>query len=55
MIYFHIFQLRNWFIFCFLLYVVIIHLLQQEEGVGIYCKLNTDLIELTQAQILFSA
>ena len=38
-IYIHIFQLRSGFIFWLLLYVVIIHLLQRDEGVGIYCKL----------------
>ena len=36
------FWVRTWFIFCFLLYVVTIHLLQRGEGVGIYCPLNPD-------------
>ena len=43
----------TWFIFCFLLHVVIIHLLQRWEGVGIYYPLIPDWIESTQEQILF--
>ena len=45
------FQLRTWFIFCFFLYVVIIHLIWRGECVGIYCKLIPDWIESTQAWI----
>ena len=51
---FSYFQLRTWFIYFFLSYVVIIHLLKRREGVVIYCKVITNLIELTRAQILFT-
>ena len=44
-------QLRTWFIFCFFPYVVIINLLQREEGVGIHCKLMPDWIESNQARL----
>ena len=47
------FKLRTWFIFCFLSYVVIIHLLWRGEGVGIYCKFIPDWIESTLAWISF--
>ena len=33
--------------------MVIIHLLQKGEGLGIYCPLIHDWIELNQAQMLF--
>ena len=48
-------RLRIWFIFCFFLYVVIIHLLWRDEGVKIYCKLIPYWIESTRGQILFPA
>ena len=47
------FQIRNWFIFCVFLYVIIIHLLLRGEGVGIYCKLIPDWIESIWAWISF--
>ena len=44
-------KLRTCFIFCFFLFVVIIHLLQKGEGVGIYCNLIPDWIKSTQARL----
>ena len=49
------FQLRTCFIFCFFSYVVIIHLLQIGEGVGIYCKLIHDWFKLPRVRLLFFA
>ena len=42
-------QLRTWFVFCFLSYVVIIHLLRRGGGVGIYCKFIPNWIESNRA------
>ena len=39
--------------FLFFLYVAIVHLLQRQEGVGIYCKLVPDWIESIPDRILF--
>ena len=50
---FSYFRLHTCIIFCFFLWVVIFHLLRREEGVGIYCKLILNWIELTRARILF--
>ena len=49
----HISRVRTWFIHFFFWYVVSIHLIRIGEGVGIYCPLITNWIELTKAQILF--
>ena len=49
----HFYRVRTWFIFCFFLYMIVIHLLRRGQGVGIYCPLITNLIKSTQAQILF--
>ena len=51
---FHIFWLCTWLIFCFFLYVAIVHLLKIWEGVVIYCNLIPYLIESTLAIILFT-
>ena len=40
--------------YIFFSYVSIVHLLWRREGVGIYCKLIHDWIELTRARIFFS-
>ena len=50
---FSYFWLCTWFIYFFLSCVVIVHLLQIQEGAGIYCKLNPNWIKSTQARILF--
>ena len=51
---FHVFQLSIWFIYIFLLYVGIIHLLQRQKCVGIYYKLIPNWIKLTQSRIFFT-
>ena len=48
---FFTFQLCTWFIFCFFSCVVIIHLIQRREGVGIYCKLIPGWIKQIWAQL----
>ena len=52
----HIFSylcLHTWFIFCFFLYLVIVHLIRRRGGVGIYCKLTPDWTISTREKILF--
>ena len=39
---FSYFWLCTWLIFLLFAYVVIVHLLQRREGVGIYCKFIPD-------------
>ena len=52
---FHTFWLSNWLIFCLFSYVENFHLIQRQGGVGIYCRLITNWIELNQARIWFPA
>ena len=54
-LYIFIFWLHTCFILCFLLYVVIFHLIRRRGFVGIYRKLIPDWIESTRARILFTA